>query len=199
MRFRSTFYLITVLASAPSALAAQLPVPLVLGGHVGAAFPSGEITESPPGFNAGTGPSFGGSLRVEATPMIGFFASYDQAHFACDGCGPLGLDDNAVLKAIGGGVRIAIPMAVASFAPWVEGSLVRQTLGFGGDGEDFTSEAGLGFMAAAGLTVPLVPRVELSPRIRYLNAPAEFDFSTLPDREFDATAVVLDVGLGFRL
>jgi hypothetical protein len=199
MRFRFSLYLATVLASAPAALTAQLPVPLVLGGHLGAALPAGDIGESSSGFSAGTGPSFGGFVRVEPFPVFGVFAVYEQAHFSCDDCDILGLDDTLVLKAVGGGVRLVMPIGFARFSPWLEGALIRQTIGFSGDGVDFTSEAALGFTAGAGVTLPLVPRVELSPRIRYLSAPAEFDFSSLPDREVDASAIKLDLGLGIRL
>jgi len=198
MRLPSTWCLLAALGVA-SPLTAQLPVPLVIGGHLGVAVPSGDIADSPPGFGAESGPSFGGSLRVEATPMFGVLASYERVYLGCDICNAVGLDDNAVLEAIGGGIRVTLPATAGRFVPWLEGTLVRQTLGFSGDGEDFTSEAALGFTAGAGVTVPLMDRVEISPRLRYFSAPAEFDFSVLPDRELDASAVLLDVGLGIRL
>lgn len=131
--------------------------------------------------------------------MFGVLASYERVYLGCDICNAVGLDDNAVLEAIGGGIRVTLPATAGRFVPWLEGTLVRQTLGFSGDGEDFTSEAALGFTAGAGVTVPLMDRVEISPRLRYFSAPAEFDFSVLPDRELDASAVLLDVGLGIRL
>ncbi|MQA91708.1 MAG: outer membrane beta-barrel protein [Gemmatimonas sp.] len=198
MRFAASLLALVALAT-PLPLAAQLPIPVYLQAGLGIAVPRGDVAASEGGFSASTGPTFSIGARVHPIPSVGLFVQYEQSRFGCDDCTIVGLDDRAVLESIGGGMRYALPVPAFRLSPWVEGTLVRQTLGFSDGNHTLASDADFGFSAGAGVTIPIASRFAIEPGLRYLNMPANLEFELYPDRDVDVTAFTLDVGLAFRL
>ncbi|MEX2581707.1 MAG: hypothetical protein WD766_00400 [Gemmatimonadota bacterium] len=188
-----------LLAFLPADLAAQLPIPLAIEARVGIAAPQGEFSGTETSFGAEAGPTLGIGLRLDLVPQLGIFGGYQQTNFGCDRCAGLLLDDSAVLKGLEAGVQLSLPLAAAGVIPWIRGSVMQQTLGFSGQGETLTSEAAIGYNAGAGLTARFAERFEISPGVRFISAPADFDFTTLPDRHIDVAAFAIDFALAVRL
>ena len=192
-------FLPLVMLFVPVIAAAQLPVPIAIEGRIGWAVPQGEFADGADGFSAGGGPSVAIGARVDPIPLLGIVAGYQQTWFDCGTCAAVALDDAVVLKAYEAGLNLSIPIPGSDLSPWLRGAVTQQTLGFTGSGQTFTSEVALGFAASGGVVIPLAGRLQISPGIRYQSGPAEFEFSTLPDREIDVSAFAADITLAFRL
>jgi hypothetical protein len=192
------FRLIPLLVLAlPASLAAQLPVSLTVEARAGYAVPTGDFANSAEGFVADAGPALGVAVVVHPIPALGVFVGYQQLRFGCAPCAGAGLDDSAVLAGTEGGLHVSIPVEFAGAVPWLRASALYHSLAFSGMGDRMTSDPAFGFGGAAGVSVPVLGRLEVSPGIRFMAVPAHFDFTVLPDRSVDVTAVSFDLGFAY--
>lgn len=197
MHLRTLRLLPYVLLALPLSLAAQSPIPLTIEARGGIAVPVGDFASSSEGFNAGNGPAFAAGVLVEPLSFLGLFAGYQQVRFDCSRCAAAGLDGSVVLAGPEAGIHLGAPVRFAGGAPWFRASVLYHSLAFSGMGDRITSDAEVGFMTAAGFSFPVYQRVAIVPAIRFLAVPADFEFSLLPDRSLDVTAVSFDLGLTY--
>jgi hypothetical protein len=61
-----------------------------------------------------------------------------------------------------------------------------------------SSTPAIGFSGGGGLTFALAEVVAVSPGVRFLSLPADFDFTALPNRSLSVRALTLDFGLAVR-
>lgn len=180
-------------------VAAQLlPISIAIDARAGMVVPTGDFASSDDGFasESGIGYAIGGSLYPIRS--VGLFAGYQRSEFGCDQCAVLGLDDVAIVEGWEGGIHLTVPIAGSPIAPWIRGGAIHQILLFTGEGGEMSSEPETGFMAGAGVTIPITAGVELNPAARYFAVPAELDFTILPDRSLDVSAYSVDLGVSFR-
>ncbi len=179
-------------------LAAQLPGALSLEARLGGALATGALADPVDGVDAGAGYAAGISARWDATEAVAVYVGYERAGLACAACEDASLDGTVVDAGLGAGAILTLPSVLPGISPWVRAGVVRRQLRFSGGGETSASAPGLGFDLGAGVTLPLVASFSLTPGIRFLNYPAEFDFAIVPDRSVDVSHVGVDVGLVYQ-
>ena len=186
-----------VVIGAPAA--AQRRVSGALEAQVGYAIPRGEFGTGETGARPRAGPRFalGGQIRLSGA--LALFVNYHQTWFGCANCALLELDDSMITRGAEAGIDLRPLPARFGARPWFRGAAVYQTLGFSDAEERLTSRAALGFSIGAGVAVPFHGLLELMPGIRFVVAPAEFDFATAPARSFDVRALTLEFGAAVRV
>ncbi|HEX6938106.1 MAG TPA: hypothetical protein VF158_01745 [Longimicrobiales bacterium] len=187
-----------VLLLAPGRLAAQLPSSLSLEARLGGAFATGEFGAPGTALDAGTGYAASVAGRLEVAPGITVYVGYERAELACAACADVAIDDAVIDAGIAGGAIVMLPFDAAGISPWLRAGVVRRQLEFSAEAGTSASKPGYGFDLGAGVTLPLVGPFTLTPGIRYLSYPAEFDFENVPDRSIDVTHVGVDVGLAYQ-
>jgi len=187
-----------VMLAAPAPLAAQLPGALSVEARLGGAFATGDFAASGRAFEAGSGYAASVNGRLGLFPGLEFYVGYERAQMPCDACAATQLDDTLVDDGIGAGAILELPLDLPGLSPWVRAGLVRRQLRISGFGETMASKPGIGFDLGAGITLPLSGPIKLTPGVRYLNYPAEFDFQLLPDRSIDVSHFGVDVGLAYQ-
>ncbi len=198
MRILRAFLLLALANALPSALAAQLPVPISVEARAGWAFPVGDFGSGDGLLTPTSGPRFAFTGRIDPTDQVGILAGYQQAWFGCEGCEAFDLDDEIVLSGFEAGVHLGLPVAALAADPWLRLSLLYQNLAYSGFGDRLVSEAGLGFGAAVGAAISVAERLTVSPGVGLLHVPVDFDFTALPQRGTNVTAITIDVGVAYH-
>ena len=166
--------------------------PLSLEVRAGAAVPTGDF-----GDIAETGFTVGGDLGFMFTPMLSAYIGGTYSSFAVDDefqelieALSGGQIDDLSYNLYGGdaGLKASFPTATG-FTPFLRGGVVYYTAELGGDdlGEDAEEDNDfeLGFEVGGGLSVPLGPRLSVTPAVSY---------TTIEDLNF----VRAQVGLNIR-
>lgn len=183
---------------APARLAAQLPGALSVEARLGGAFATGEFGTPGRALEAGSGYAASVNGRLGLLSGLSVYVGYERAQMACDACAATQLDDALVDDGIGAGAIVELPFGPPGLSPWVRAGLVRRQLKMSGDGETIASKPGIGFDLGAGITLPLTGPFKVTPGIRYIRYPADFEFTVLPDRSIDVSHVGVDVGLAYQ-
>ncbi|HEX7117770.1 MAG TPA: hypothetical protein VF212_03235 [Longimicrobiales bacterium] len=182
----------------PGRLAAQLPAALSIEARLGGAFATGEFGATGEALDAGAGYTASVNGRWELVPGVAAYIGYERTRMACDACKDVAFDDTVVDAGAGVGAIVTFALGSTGFAPWVRAGIVRRQLQFTSDGETVASRPGYGFDLGAGIAVPVVASFALTPGIRFLNYPAEFDFEILPDKSIDVSHFGVDIGLAYQ-
>lgn len=183
---------------APARLAAQLPGALSVEARLGGAFATGEFSNPGQALEAGSGYFGSVSGRLGLLPNLSVYVGYERAQMGCDACIATQLDDVLVDDGFGAGAIMDLPLGPPGLSPWVRAGLVRRQLKMSGDGETMASKPGIGFDLGAGITLPLTGPFQITPGLRYVRYPAEFEFTSVPNRSIDVSHVGVDVGLTYQ-
>lgn len=201
--------LCAVAAARPAAAQTLPTTPLSVEVRGGAAFPMGDFADERQG-NAETGWGYGGNVSLQLNPALALYAGYDRFEFPSDNFevdlpGNVGdVDGKWIDSGFSGGVKLMLPLATMSrLGPWVKGGVVYRKLGVNLDDERFDeledeleTDPALGFEVGGGLSLPLGPRVAVTPGVRYLSYSA--DPVDGGDGEVNVSHLTLDLGLSIR-
>lgn len=200
MTARSLWFLALLLTSSlPLSAAAQLPFSITIDARAGLAVPSGEFADAQEGFTSEAGPGFAIGGAAYPTNAFGLFAGYQRTRFGCQQCPVLGLNDSVVLHGLEAGIHLGLPLGDLPVNPWLRGGIIQQTLVFSGFDDHMSSAAAVGYTVGAGLTIPASSGLEINPALRFFALPANFEFTSFPDRSIDVSAFSFDLGLSFRI
>lgn len=138
----------------------------------GAGLPLGDFNEG-----GAIGWIAGGTLRYRLNPNLDGYLGYDYASFPPDDPDSE-VDINIRDHGIRTGLRFDLRTPGVSAAPWLEAGIMvnRTTVGasVGSVSSDVDSDWALGGEAGVGLSIPLGPRVLLTPGARYRTHVADF-------------------------
>ncbi|HEX8393920.1 MAG TPA: outer membrane beta-barrel protein, partial [Longimicrobium sp.] len=161
---------LAVLLAAGSA-AAQSPIPFSIEGRVDRAVPLGDFDDL-----VDAGFSTGVAASVQVRPGLGVYASYNYAVF-----GPKIVSDadDAVDQGVSLGLTAAIPTGTTRLQPYVAAGLVAHQFKLY---DEVEAEEEIGFEVGAGVAIPLVGPLRLTPSVAYrtYNADPKFDDNPVP-------------------
>ncbi len=142
---------------ASSGAAAQLPIPFAVEGRIGVASPTGNLGEQ-----ANTGFGSGATVSVQLIPNYGLYGGYSRTEFDLD------VADNAraVDSGFAVGLTAAYPLFGAGIMPWFGSGLLLHDLAVQG-ATTVSGSSQIGFEVGGGITVPVAPRVRLTPGIGF--------------------------------
>jgi hypothetical protein len=151
---------------------AQTVRTLALEVRGGAALPLGEFNDG-----GAIGWIVGGTLRYRLNPSLDGYLGYDYASFPPDDPDPE-VDVNIRDHGVRAGLRLDLRTPGVSVSPWLEAGIMvnRTTIGasVGSVSSDVDSEWVLGGEVGVGLSIPLGPRVLLTPGARLRSHIADF-------------------------
>jgi hypothetical protein len=122
--------------------------------------------------NALAGAKNGFGLGLDAalsfTRSIGLYAGFDRIAFACEDTA-CGRDGEYNLSGFTAGLQLT-PVRVASLTPWVRGGVTFNQLRgtYGAAGNKLSSDRAPGYEVGAGIHVPVLGVLALSPQVRYV-------------------------------
>jgi opacity protein-like surface antigen len=182
------------LALATSSAAAQERLAVELRG--GADIPTQEIS----GEELGTGFGFDATLRYRFMPHLAAYAGWDWIRFSPD-ASFAGADMDIEETGYVFGLRFEHPITGDSgLAGWIRGGGTYDHLELENADGDIIADSGhgLGWEAAAGLAIPVTPRLSVTPGVRYraLDRDVEIGAATT-EVELRYIAVELGFALGF--
>ena len=203
---RNTKALLAVVALLFGASAAQgQSFSLALRGGGGiplGAFASSSAGQSDQALLTGAKSGFGYGLDAGLSMgALGLYAGFDHMQFDCQDtqCGSNG---NYTLGGVSAGLRMNL-MPRAPVHPWVKGGITFDNLkgayGSGGS-SNLTTDRAPGYEVAAGLDVPLLGVLALSPQVRYVGQNAKFKVpgvNVTSSTQQTLTYLKLELGLGF--
>jgi opacity protein-like surface antigen len=179
---------ITLAATAASARAQVLGVPVALDARVEVAFPLGDF-----GDIADTG--IGGTLSVALplVPAFGIYGSYTQIRFGGGWTGD-GVSD-ATTDGFTVGLTTTLP-GTLDVDPWIGAGLLLHRLEVRGTRQGVSND--LGFEVGAGVAVPLADRLRLTPAVHYRHFGASIPaLAGLTARSLTVQYLSLGVGLNY--
>lgn len=170
---------------------AQSPIPFTVEGRVDRVSPLGKFDEiSAAGF------SVGAAASVQVRPGLGAYASYNYAVF-----GPKLLSDfdDATDQGVSVGLTAAIPTGTTRAQPYVAAGVVVHKFTLY---DQVETDEEVGFEAGAGVAVPVIGRLRLTPSVSYrtYDVDPRFGDSDVPQPGGDGFAVQYfsaGVGLNF--
>jgi hypothetical protein len=195
---RSSWLLPLLVLIGADPAAAQLPVPITVETRAGYALPSGRFAAEDESAGAEGGPSVAVGVRVQAHRLLGVYGGVQQTRFGCTRCATFDLDETIVASGGEGGIHVVLPGEVAGFTLWVRAGLVHQVLRYSGEGDRIVSRSAVGFSGSTGGSYSLGRRWSLTPGVRFLSVPADFQFVDFPQRSIDVTAFSVDLGVALR-
>ncbi|MBB4639290.1 outer membrane beta-barrel protein [Longimicrobium terrae] len=179
------------ITSGASTAHAQSRIPFTVEGRVDRVSPMGKFDEiSAAGFSTGVAAS------VQVRPGLGAYASYSYAVF-----GPKLLSDfdDATDQGVSVGLTAAVPAGATRLKPYVAaGVVVHQFTLY----DQVETDEDVGFEVGAGVAVPVIGRLRLTPSVSYrtYNVDPRFGDSDVPQPGDDGFAVryfSAGVGLNF--
>ena len=155
---RHTPLVLLVACALPQAApaAAQLAVELRAGGAIG------NHEASAAGLETALGPSWGAALEYRLHPVASLYGAYTRATFGCEEgfCAPEGVRFTS--SGVSAGARLHLPRL-----PWLRAGLLYHGVDADAGERAGTVDPGIGYEAAAGLTLPLTPRFAVLPALVY--------------------------------
>jgi hypothetical protein len=178
----------------------------------GAGLPLGQFAESPSGpgeadilQGARTGFGYGLDVALLLNRMVGLYAGLDRMAFECEeqACGR---DNRYTFSGLTGGVMLT-PFQARGLVPWIRGGVTFHELSGsyqaqGGIG-DLTSDRAPGYEVGAGVAIPILGILAVTPQVRYLGQSprARIEGIQYPGGdEVDTNAgyLTFDLGFGFH-
>ena len=178
--------LLVVARPASAQLAGLAGTPLSVEGRLFAGFPTGDFADG----DLETGLGFGVEAAYNFLPALAVYGGYSRVSFGVDDAD----DVNLVDSGFDFGLRYTLP-ALSSLSPFLRGGLVYHELEVDADGQDQSTDRGLGFDIGGGIAIPLTPRFSLNPMVNYLRYSAEINGR---NDDFDVSYLGLGVSLAFR-
>jgi hypothetical protein len=193
---------IGLLASVASSASAQLTISARAGGGIpmnafAEAAENSEENVLLAGAQAGFGMGLDAALALSS--RFGLYAGFDQVQFGCReaNCGSKG---EYTLSGISAGVQMS-PTQSRAYRTWVRGGVTFSELdaSYGAQGRKLSSERAPGYEVGAGVHIPVLGILSLSPQIRYvgLNTRVRVPGVDAPVSEQNVGYMVVDLGLGF--
>ena len=178
--------MLAIAAPAVAQLAGLAGTPLSVEGRLFAGFPTGDFGDG----DLETGLGFGVEAAYNFLPALAVYGGYSRVSFGVDD-----VDDvNVVDSGFDFGLRYTLP-AMGSLSPFLRGGLVYHELEVDADGQDESTDRGLGFDIGGGIAIPLTPRFSLNPMVNYLRYSADINGR---NDDFDVSYLGLGVSLAFR-
>lgn len=167
-------------AGLASPSAAQIVNPWSVEGRIGAAIPTGDISDN----DETAGLAVGADLMYAFARSASVYAGGSWYRFNCDGDACVG---DRTGRGVDAGVKVGFAQEGSSALPWIRGGVIlHQT-----EIEDSDSDWAPGFEVGAGVDLALSPRFSLVPGFRLYGYEADF-----ADEENDATMRFFVVDLG---
>jgi opacity protein-like surface antigen len=145
---------------------------LSLEGRVGAAIPTGDLSDG----DAGTGLALAAEAMYSFSPILTGYIGVSRDAFSCD-------DEDFCEDLSSSGLQGGLKFLLAregSLLPWVRLGLIGQSLDLGDEDTDMS----LGFEAGGGLDIDVSPRFAVVPGVHYRSYSPDFDPGDLDVRYF---------------
>jgi hypothetical protein len=193
---------LALVTAAASSASAQLSISARGGGGIPvSAFAQGaegsEEEISLGGASSGFGMGLDATLTLSS--RLGLYAGFDKVQFGC-GEASCGTDGGYTLSGISAGVQMS-PIRSRFFRPWVRGGVTFGALDgtHGATGRKLSSDRAPGFEVGAGVNIPVLGILSLSPQVRYVgqNTRVRVPGIEAPTAEQNVGYMVVDLGLGF--
>lgn len=188
---RTTALLALGLALATTSAAAQERLAFEV--RAGADIPTAEID----GEELGTGFGLDATLRYRFMPHLAVYGGWDWIRFSPDDAfgGDLDIEETGYAF----GLRFEHPFTTRSrLGAWVRAGGTYDHIEIENEDGDITADSGhgLGWEAAAGLSIPLTPGLSVTPGARYraLDRDVELDGTTT---EFELRYIAVELGLAW--
>lgn len=150
-------------------------------GRVDMAVPTGDFGE-----NVGPAPMMSVSGTLWIFPTVGFYGSYGRAVIQVDDS-----DTDFTDEGFSTGLAVAFPeWAGTRLSPWLTAGVLFHHIDFDAGGD---LDSDVGFEVMAGLAVPLVRRVQLTPAVGYRSYATDSDAAGFG--QTDVTYLTAGVGL----
>lgn len=151
---------------------------LSLEGRIGAAIPTGDLSDA----DAGVGLALAAEAMYSFSPILTGYIGLSRDAFSCD-------DDDFCGDATSSGLQGGLKFLLAregSMLPWVRLGLIGQSLDLG----EIDSDLSLGFEAGGGIDIDVSPRFAVVPGIHYRAYSPDFD----GEGDIDVRYFVLSLG-----
>jgi opacity protein-like surface antigen len=180
---------------------AQGTLPIAIEARGGVAIPVSDF-----GDQTSTGWSVGANVQYPIGRVLGVYGGYEHYSFGVDSVSSddSGLDAKVADDGFRVGLRASLPLAAASrITPYVEGGLLinraRLSVTDGTSSISIHSNWSAGFEVGAGVAIPLSPRFDLTPGVRFREHRADFnDDSGDTSGSLTADYVSVDIGVRFH-
>lgn len=175
----------------PAAAQAQIS-PFSVEARVGAAIPTGDFADG-----VTTGFGFDANVAYRVMPMLELYGGYSWTRFGFDDDEEFDEDVNMDDSGFAVGARVMFA-GVPGIDPWVRGGVIlhqlKTSFSEGPVSGSFTTDRAAGFEAAAGVAIPVAPRVALTPAVTFRTYTPKFD-----GESFDSSVQYVGLHLGGRI
>jgi opacity protein-like surface antigen len=189
----------TVLLAFGSSAKAQGVLPFAVEVRGGYGFPTGEWTEDS---DAENGSGFGLNAQVRVAPLTSLYAGWERYSFDVGRGDPdiVAVEGHTTDSEVRFGAQVTLPLsAVTGLSPFAFAGLTYTRVKTG-TSVILKSAGALGYEAGAGVAVPIVPTLSLTPAVRYRSHRAEFvDNLQLGFEGEETTISYWSLGIGLKL
>ncbi len=168
----------------PGVAAAQSPLPISVEVRADAVFPIGDFADY-----VNTGVGIGGSVALQIIPNIGLYGGYSRTTFDFDEIP----NARAIDSGFAVGLTAGLPGFSPDFAPWVGAGVLIHDMEVEGVQPEPIGDSSIGFEVGAGVAIPILPRVRLTPAVGFRRFTAP-----LPGRA-EAAISYIGAGIGLNL